>query len=150
MVPTIFFWQGTLAGRRIREMAMNIDFLPTFCELAGAKLPQDREIDGRSLLPLLLGQSSQSPHDVLFYVNSLVPAHARQGYAVRSATISSMSGICSENDYRSMQIHPFLFDLNRDRDEPTRAPAYPEKAEACASPDAFNDAIMANPGAAGT
>ncbi len=149
VVPTICFWQGTLTGRRIRDMAMNIDFLPTFCELAGAKLPQDREIDGRSLLPLLLGQSGQSPHDILFHVNSLVPAHARQGYAARSRDhFKYVQAAGSENaTYRNMQIHPFLFDLNCDRDESYDVRRlYPEKAEELRLRlDAFNDAILANP-----
>ena len=79
-----FYWQGMLKHRHIREQAMNIDFMPTFCDLAGIQLPQDREIDGKSLLPLLLGETNTSPHDYLLYVNSMVPVESRQGYAVRS------------------------------------------------------------------
>ncbi|NLO36546.1 MAG: sulfatase-like hydrolase/transferase [Clostridiaceae bacterium] len=149
VVPTICFWQGTLSGRRIREMAMNIDFLPTFCELTGAKLPQDREIDGRSLLPLLLDQTDQSPHDVLFYVNSLVPVHARQGYAARSRDhFKYVQAAGSENAaYRGMRIHPFLFDLTCDRDESYDVRRlHPQKAEELRLRlDAFNDAVLANP-----
>jgi arylsulfatase A-like enzyme len=39
------------------------DLLPTFAELGGAEIPADLEIDGRSLAPLLLGKSEDSPRD---------------------------------------------------------------------------------------
>ncbi len=39
------------------------DFLPTFCELAGAEVPGDLEIDGVSIAPLLLGNAKDSPRD---------------------------------------------------------------------------------------
>jgi len=44
------------SDRRIDRVAAHIDVMPTICELAGAPLPDDRKIDGRSLTPLLLGQ----------------------------------------------------------------------------------------------
>ncbi len=37
------------------------DLLPTFAELGGAALPQDTELDGVSIAPLLLGKASDSP-----------------------------------------------------------------------------------------
>lgn len=43
------------AGGQIGRMAAHIDILPTLAELCGAEAPQDRKIDGRSLVPLLNG-----------------------------------------------------------------------------------------------
>lgn len=37
------------------------DLLPTFCELAGAKLPKAHTIDGKSFTPLILGKADDSP-----------------------------------------------------------------------------------------
>jgi arylsulfatase A-like enzyme len=37
------------------------DLLPTFVELAGGTVPDDLEIDGESIAPLLLGQADDSP-----------------------------------------------------------------------------------------
>lgn len=37
-----------------------VDFLPTFCDLAGAKVPKDRTIDGESILPLLKGRKKKT------------------------------------------------------------------------------------------
>ncbi|MEC8454469.1 MAG: hypothetical protein VXZ01_05645, partial [Pseudomonadota bacterium] len=50
------------------EPAMNIDLYPTLISLAGGRLPDDRPIDGKDMLPLLSG-SNTSPHEVLFLFN---------------------------------------------------------------------------------
>jgi len=54
-VPFFAQWKGVLgAGVDIDGLAAHIDLYPTFCELAGAELPEEiQERDGRSLLPLL-------------------------------------------------------------------------------------------------
>ena len=39
------------------------DLFPTFVELAGATMPDDVVIDGRSFAPLILGSASDSPRD---------------------------------------------------------------------------------------
>ncbi len=41
------------AGTESAEPSISYDFYPTFAELAGAKLPVNQTIDGKSLLPLL-------------------------------------------------------------------------------------------------
>ena len=67
-VPGIFRWPGKIkAGSRTSAVAANMDLLPTFAELAGATPPTDRVIDGRSLWPLLSGQTDDSPHEAYFY-----------------------------------------------------------------------------------
>ncbi|HPK46128.1 MAG TPA: sulfatase-like hydrolase/transferase, partial [Spirochaetota bacterium] len=49
-VPMIASWPGVIkAGSVCEEPAMNIDFFPTFCNLAGLTLPMDRIIDGKDL-----------------------------------------------------------------------------------------------------
>jgi len=54
-------------GVEIEEMAMNIDIFPTIMDMLGIPLPEDRIIDGRSLLPLLTQETKESPHEYLFY-----------------------------------------------------------------------------------
>jgi arylsulfatase A-like enzyme len=54
-VPLIVTGPGVSAGRAIEEVAENVDLCPTFAELAGTTVP--RNVDGRSLVPLLHGQS---------------------------------------------------------------------------------------------
>jgi uncharacterized sulfatase len=47
-------------------VTMNLDLFPTFLAAAGLGLPDDRVIDGRNILPLLRGNTDQSPHEYLF------------------------------------------------------------------------------------
>lgn len=147
VVPTIINWPGKIAPRKISEQAMNIDFLPTICDLAGIELPKDREIDGRSLLPLLLDQTSQSPHDVLLFINSL--ATEEQPQAVRSSDhFKYYKPDFSDNAaYKFIKIHSFLFDLNNDKDESYDVKMkYPAKyAELKLQLETFGKAIKINP-----
>lgn len=56
-VPGIIRYPGVVKpGASSDEAVRNTDLLPTLCDLAGVKLPSDREIDGVSLRPLLHGQ----------------------------------------------------------------------------------------------
>ncbi|MFM7864013.1 MAG: hypothetical protein ACKPHU_07350, partial [Planctomycetaceae bacterium] len=53
-------WPGVIAGGRVAGGVLDSsDFVPTFAELAGVKLPVDRVIDGRSLLPQWRGAADQ-------------------------------------------------------------------------------------------
>jgi arylsulfatase A len=57
LVPLIVNWPGvTPAGNVAAELIDSTDFLPTFAEVAGAKLPAVATIDGRSFSPLLYGR----------------------------------------------------------------------------------------------
>ncbi|MCK5000388.1 MAG: sulfatase [Anaerohalosphaera sp.] len=64
--PTIFWWPGTIKQDVIMEMGSTLDLLPTFCSLAGAKVPTDRIIDGVDLTDPLTGKA-KSPRDIMFF-----------------------------------------------------------------------------------
>uniref|UniRef100_A0A8D1XZ10 Arylsulfatase D n=1 Tax=Sus scrofa TaxID=9823 RepID=A0A8D1XZ10_PIG len=67
-VPGIFRWPGVLpAGRVIQEPTSLMDVFPTVVQLGGGQVPQDRVIDGRSLVPLLQGEAEHSAHEFLFH-----------------------------------------------------------------------------------
>ncbi|MCE9526663.1 MAG: sulfatase-like hydrolase/transferase [Planctomycetales bacterium] len=56
-VPGILRWPARVkSGKMSSEPICNLDLLPTFCELAGVKPPQDRPLDGTSLVSLLDGK----------------------------------------------------------------------------------------------
>lgn len=56
-VPGFVVWPGRVQpGSRSDEPVHAWDVLPTFCELAGVAVPNDRKIDGASFLPILAGQ----------------------------------------------------------------------------------------------
>jgi arylsulfatase A len=65
LVPMIANWPGvTPAGRVSADLIDSTDFVPTFAQLAGAKLPE-KTIDGHSFAPQLRGEKGQ-PRDWIF------------------------------------------------------------------------------------
>jgi len=67
--PTLTWWPGTIpAGKVSHEIAATIDVLPSLAKLTGAEVPNDRTIDGKNALEVLLGKpGAESPHDILYY-----------------------------------------------------------------------------------
>jgi arylsulfatase A len=56
-VPGIIRWPSyTRPGQVCHEPVNGTDILPTFCQIAGAKVPNDRAIDGTSMLPIFRGK----------------------------------------------------------------------------------------------
>ena len=66
LVPMIVNWPGkTPAGKICTDMVDSTDFFPTFAEFAGAKLPANTVIDGRSMVAQFRGEKGQ-PRDWAF------------------------------------------------------------------------------------
>ena len=60
LVPLIVSWPGnTPAGKVSNTLVDASDFLPTFAEIAGAKLPEKTIIDGKSFVPQIRGEKGQ-------------------------------------------------------------------------------------------
>ncbi|MFC1652208.1 sulfatase-like hydrolase/transferase [Planctomycetota bacterium] len=75
-VPCLMRWPGKIpAGSTNYEIAGIMDMLPTFCELAGLKVPTDRIIDGKSILPYMLGQNLDKPIHETFIVPGATIRH---------------------------------------------------------------------------
>jgi uncharacterized sulfatase len=65
-VPMIARWPGKIpAGRVSHELAVMMDLFATVLAVTGAKMPDDRVLDGRDLMPLLAGDT-KSPHEFVF------------------------------------------------------------------------------------
>ena len=66
LVPMIVNWPGrTPAGKVSQELIDSTDFVPTFAELAGVKLPEKTVIDGRSFAAQLRGEKGH-PREWIF------------------------------------------------------------------------------------
>ncbi len=61
-------WPGTLKPTDVTKLAAHIDFFPIISEIAGAALPDKakKQIDGRSLVPLLENPTTVWPSRTLF------------------------------------------------------------------------------------
>ncbi|MDY7107594.1 MAG: sulfatase [Planctomycetota bacterium] len=67
-VPLIVRWPGnTPAGSTCDEPVSSVDFLPTICEAAGLSPPEDRAIDGVSLVSLLRGGASPDREAIFWH-----------------------------------------------------------------------------------
>lgn len=68
-VPFIARWKGKIpAGRVDDTLISSIDILPTFAKLVGAKLDEDRVIDGKDISPILMGEEgAKTPHEAFYY-----------------------------------------------------------------------------------
>jgi arylsulfatase A-like enzyme len=56
-VPAFAWWPGVIeAERTVNEPVCTLDYLPTLCGLLAYQMPDDRPIDGVSLLSLLRGE----------------------------------------------------------------------------------------------
>lgn len=65
-MPLIVKWPGVVKpGSRNRDLVQNLDYAPTFLEMAGAELPGD--LQGRSLVPLLKGGRPDDWRDAIYY-----------------------------------------------------------------------------------
>jgi len=65
---SLWRWPGTFTPHDTAGLASNIDFFPTLAELAGATLNEkaQKQVDGRSLVPLLRDGNAPWPERVLF------------------------------------------------------------------------------------
>ena len=65
--PLVVRWPGKIpAGQRISSVAGAIDLLPTLSDLSGIEVGATKPLDGRSLVPLLLGQETEAEDRMLF------------------------------------------------------------------------------------
>ena len=79
-VPGIFHWPAVIPPGQVSGVTLtSMDLLPLFCELAGVTPPSDRTIDGKNVLPVLLGEVTATPHTHLYYYNGTNLQAVRQG-----------------------------------------------------------------------
>ncbi|XP_069844417.1 arylsulfatase L-like isoform X6 [Dipodomys merriami] len=141
-VPGLVRWPGMLpAGRLVPEPTSLMDLFPTVVRLAGGWVPADREVDGRDLMPALLGTAQATGHDFLLHYCE-ARLHAVRWFDRPSRTVWKLhfatprfdppgSGAClgfpaCACSGRRMTRHrrPLLFDLTADPGEtrPLRGP----------------------------
>jgi len=66
-IPMIARWPGKIKeGSQSEHISAFWDFLPTVCDIAGIE-PTEKDIDGISYLPTLLGKKYQKEHDYLYW-----------------------------------------------------------------------------------
>lgn len=123
--PLIVRWPGVVrAGSENRDLVQNLDFAPTFLEITGLPVPADMQ--GRSLLPLLRGQTPEEWRRSIYYHYYEYPGphSVRPHYGVRTDRYKLIH-------YYTLQEWE-LFDLEKDPHELHSVyedPAYAELVE---------------------
>jgi arylsulfatase A-like enzyme len=68
--PFLLRWPARLqAGSIYRQPVSTMDIYPTLCAAAGAPVPDGTQLDGVNLLPFLIGERTEAPHEMLFWKN---------------------------------------------------------------------------------
>ncbi|MBW7991587.1 MAG: sulfatase-like hydrolase/transferase [Planctomycetes bacterium] len=107
--PMCAVWPGRIeSGSRNNRVALTMDLFPTICDAAGASIAH--KIDGRSILPTLLGKDQPEEDRFLFWVRREGGRYGgRAYYAARYG------------DYKLVQNSPFepleLYNLKEDPKE---------------------------------
>lgn len=86
-MPFLIKWDGVIKpGSVEKSIILNIDFAPTFMEMAGLTVPKD--IQGRSFLPLLKGVRPNDWRKSFYYRYYHDPGHhnTRAHYGIRTET----------------------------------------------------------------
>ena len=108
--PFIVRWPGTVErGSSNDDFVQNIDFGPTIMDMAGVDVPD--EVQGRSLVPLMKGNTPDNWRDSLYYQYFEYPAvhSVRRHYGVRTERYKLI------HYYRAGEWE--LFDLKKDPEE---------------------------------
>lgn len=123
-VPTIAWFPGKVpAGSECKELASQMDLLPTFAAIAGGETPQDRIIDGHDVTPLLYGEKdAKSPWKAYFYYFGNELHGVRSGkWKFRAKNLLKNENIYyklwRETEIGDSPIPPALYDLSRDAAE---------------------------------
>jgi len=112
------------AGAVCKTPTSNVDFHPTFCDLAGVEPDPARKIDGVSILPLLRDPSARLKREALYWHYPLARAHFLGGRS---------SGAVRKGRWKLIELFDTggceLYDLAGDPGEKTDLAAkMPEKA----------------------
>ncbi|MEM7145423.1 MAG: sulfatase [Verrucomicrobiota bacterium] len=122
-MPFIIKWPGTVEpGSRNADLIQNIDYGPTFLDIAGAEVPEDMQ--GESIVPLLKGETPDDWRDAIYY-------HYYEYPSVHM--VPRHNGVRTDR-YKLMHFYQFgdeweFYDLENDPDEKTNLYDNPEYAQ---------------------
>ncbi|MDG1894597.1 MAG: sulfatase-like hydrolase/transferase [Fuerstiella sp.] len=120
--PCIIRWPGQVpAGRVSNAICATIDFMPTFANLTGFRIPTDRTIDGIDQTELLFGKNEEGARNTYYYQGNGV----RYGKWKYLAAKHQVRGYARDHDRTETEE---LYDLSRDIGETTNlAELHPDK-----------------------
>lgn len=127
-VPTVAMWRDKiLPGRVYNGIASQMDWLPTFANLTGAGVPEDRPLDGENITSLLLSDGKRSGDAYLYFQGSELRSF-REGKWKVKVPFGGFDGAIWQ---KAVAAHDtLLFDLESDPGERNNLYSkYPDKAK---------------------
>lgn len=113
-VPFIARWPGKIPAGKVDKKSIfsAVDLLPTFCELAGVKLPNSYKSDGISQIQTLLKKGESKRSKPLFWrISAPWPAHeSKPDHWVSYVVVDQQWKLCFSRDFSYFE----LFDLETD------------------------------------
>ncbi len=88
--PFIVNCPGTVPHGNVSDCLTDFsDLLPTFCELAGAKIPASLKLDGHSIAPVILGKEADGPRNWIMAMGGGVARQTPEGRVVPAKQYAS-------------------------------------------------------------
>lgn len=115
-VPGIVRWPGKIKAGTVSDTpVIGSDVFPTICSVIGIPLPDDRTIDGTSLLPMFAGKPLEREQP-LYWRNHLAPTQFRVGMRVGDWKI------VGSDDLTSFELHNIQTDWQETTDVAAKFP----------------------------
>ncbi|UII78744.1 sulfatase [Flagellimonas sp. CMM7] len=109
-VPAIFWWPDKIEPALVTDIGSTLDVFTTVSNIVGANLPEDRQIDGLDLSPVLLEGKRSPREDMLFYRNTTV-------YAARKGAFKLHYITRPVRGEKTIHDTPLLFNVDEDPNE---------------------------------
>lgn len=139
-VPMFAVWPGEIKANSICDTPVTgVDYLPTFADLAKSSLPSSQPVDGRSIVPLIRGNSALENRSIFWHYplylqgngyNLVVPIHGTNRMYWRATPCS----VIRKGDWKLIQYFESgkieLFNLGNDLEEKRElSKSHPEIAD---------------------
>jgi N-acetylgalactosamine-6-sulfatase len=125
-VPFIARWPGKIPAGKIDKTSLisAVDLLPTFCDLAGVKLPADYAADGANIVEVLKGKAMPKREKPLFWkMNAPWPARKSSPHHwVTFAVVHEHWKLVANNDLSHLELYDIATDVSESHDLKTENP----------------------------
>ena len=133
-VPAIFRWPGRIPANTVTsQIAATIDLLPTFAAAAQIKLPTDRTIDGKDLIPLLTATNKQSPHDYFYYFDTAIQYTPETGRPTSNSNLLAIRSGRWKLHLNTGELYDLQSDIGETKNVAKRQPEIMQTLKAAAT-----------------
>ncbi|EMI53030.1 sulfatase-like hydrolase/transferase [Rhodopirellula sallentina] len=117
-VPMFFHWPKKIPAQKFDHPISSLDFYPTFAAVADAKIPSDKQLDGKNVLSSFVEGNNPRPNEVIFAMRH------RGGYTDVSARRGDWKAVRYAN--QPWRLFKITEDLSEEHD---LASSNPERLE---------------------